>query len=132
MSKKITAYIAGKVSGLSAQQAAQHFADMQHELLQSGYNVINPVEELRKVNDHRRQMGEPPLTDKDNRRHIMSLCLYNLLLHADELHLMPDWQLSPGATLERDVAMRLGIPVVYHTSMPPKRILGTENDTFCT
>jgi hypothetical protein len=36
------------------------------------------------------------------------------MLECDEVHMLPDWQQSKSAQLERDIAIRLGIPVVYH------------------
>ncbi|GMA52595.1 hypothetical protein GCM10025857_40110 [Alicyclobacillus contaminans] len=36
-----------------------------------------------------------------------------LLLDADMVLMLPGWQQSPGARLERDVAQRLGMPVSY-------------------
>jgi len=37
----------------------------------------------------------------------------SILLLCDEVHMLPDWQNSKGASLERDIALRLGIKVVY-------------------
>jgi len=36
------------------------------------------------------------------------------MLECDEVHMLPDWQESRGAQLERDIALRLGMHVVYH------------------
>jgi len=36
------------------------------------------------------------------------------MLECDEVHLLPDWQESRGAQLERDIAVRLGMQIVYH------------------
>jgi Domain of unknown function (DUF4406) len=36
------------------------------------------------------------------------------MLQCDEVHLLPCWNESRGAQLERDIAIRLGMNVVYH------------------
>ncbi|NDC41298.1 MAG: DUF4406 domain-containing protein, partial [Chitinophagia bacterium] len=54
-------------------------------------------------------MTTDPLTWKDAIKNDIKR-----MLDCDEVHLLPDWQESRGAQLERDIAIRLGMQVVYH------------------
>ena len=36
---------------------------------------------------------------------------------ADEIHILPDWETSKGTKLERDLAMKLGKPIIYVSSL---------------
>ncbi len=36
-----------------------------------------------------------------------------VMMDCDEVHMLPDWRESRGASLERDIAIRLGMKVIY-------------------
>ena len=95
--KKIV-YVAGKVSGLSNDDVKQKFDRITDELSDLGYTVLKPVS----VMDHSRPWKDCMRTD------------INKMLQCDEVHLLPCWTDSYGARLERDIALRMGINVVYH------------------
>lgn len=107
--KQKTAYIAGPVSGRDIETVARQFSEKKNALVALGYNVINPVAIIQNINAGR----DIPLTDEQNRREIIAICLNALVRFADELHLLPGWEESAGAGLERSVALRMGIKVVY-------------------
>ena len=109
--KKTRVYIAGKVSGLNMSDVRKKFLHRQRELEAEGFIVINPVERILNVNLAKVQMGEPPLTEDENRKEILGICLYDLS-QCDELHLLHDWEVSPGALLEVSFAERLGMKIV--------------------
>jgi len=79
--------------------------------------VINPVELIEIINEDRAALnlrypdaGFKPVMEYNA---IMGICLGEMCAYADEVHMLPGWQESKGATLEREVAMRLGIPVKH-------------------
>lgn len=96
MSKTI--YLAGKVSGLHEESVKEKFRRANEELAEQGYIIVNPVSVYKKGDNWHASM-------RANIR---------MLLECEELHMLPCWQESKGAQLERDIAMRLGMQVVYH------------------
>lgn len=95
MSKTI--YVAGKMYGLPEQQVREKFQKVTADLQDKGYRVITPVSDIKE--------GES--WEVTMRHSIKSM------LDCDEVHLLPCWQESRGAQLERDIALRLGMDVVY-------------------
>jgi hypothetical protein len=93
-----TAYIAGKISGLPKGQVKDKFNLIATRLTGMGYHVVEPST----IND------DSLPWDHAVRSEIKKM------LECDEVHLLPDWQESRGAQLERDIALRLGMHVVYH------------------
>jgi len=87
-----TAYIAGKITGLPKGIVKDKFNTMARQLSGMGYQVVKP----------------DAVTDDAVRNDIKKM------LECDEVHLLSDWQDSRGAQLERDIALRLGMQVVYH------------------
>lgn len=98
--KKI--YLAGKVTGLPEDQVLNKFQKKTEELTQQGYTVYNPVSQCWSAG-----LKDRPWID------IMKVCL-QMMLNCDEVHLLPCWADSKGACLERDMAQRLGMKIVYH------------------
>jgi len=96
MSKTI--FIAGKVSGLPENQVKEKFSRAAEELAMMGYKVVSPA------SLYEREKSWEDVT-RDNIRY---------MLECDEVHLLPCWQESRGAQLERDIAIRLGMQVIYH------------------
>ena len=93
-----TAYVAGKITGLPKEDVQSKFNQLSSHLTGMGYNVINPANVL----DDNRNWNDAVRSD------------IKKMLECDEVHLLPDWQESRGAQLERDIALRLGMQVVYH------------------
>ena len=93
-----TAYLAGKISGLPNTHVKNKFNRVGEHLKSMGYNVINPVA----IANTTLSWDESVRTD------------IKQMLECDEVHLLPGWQESRGAQLERDIAIRLGMQVVYH------------------
>lgn len=91
-----TAYIAGKITGLPKNQVKTKFNLIAKQLIGLGYKVMKPSA-VSNNEDH-----ETVRDDIQN------------MLKCDELHLLPDWQESRGAQLERDIALRVGMNLVYH------------------
>ena len=93
-----TAYIAGKISGLPKSDVEIKFDMVAKELSAMGYHVVRPVA----VSDDSKTWDDAVRSD------------IKQMLECDEVHMLPDWQDSRGAQLERDIALRLGMEVVYH------------------
>lgn len=93
-----TAYIAGKITGLPKTHVTDKFNNIEQHLTGMGYNVVKPIA----VADDTQSWDDAVRTD------------IRKMLECDEVHLLPDWQDSRGAQLERDIALRLGMQVVYH------------------
>ena len=93
-----TAYIAGKITGLPKTHVQDKFKLLNNRLEEMGYHVVNPLG----VNDDSLPWEDAVRTD------------IKKMLECDEVHLLPDWKDSRGAQLERDIALRLGMQVVYH------------------
>lgn len=93
-----TVYIAGKITGLPKEEVQSKFNNITSRLTDMGYTVVNPAVAL----DEERNWRDAVRAD------------IKKMLECDEVHLLPDWQESRGAQLERDIALRLGMQVVYH------------------
>lgn len=97
MSNKKTIYIAGKVTGLSRIEASHKFGRKQKELMDQGHTTVVPLD----IVPHQSSWEEA-----------MKICI-PALLQCDEVHFLPCWNESRGAIIERDIAMKLNIPIVY-------------------
>ena len=95
---KRTAYVAGKVTGLPKTEVKSKFNLIEHQLAGMGYHVVKPI----RVNEDDTVWKDAVSND------------IRKMLECDEVHLLPDGQDSRGAQLERDIALRLGMPIVYH------------------
>jgi len=93
-----TAYIAGKITGLPKGVVKDKFNMMARQLSGMGYRVVKPDA----VTDDTKSWDDAVRND------------IKKMLECDEVHLLSDWQDSRGAQLERDIALRLGMQVVYH------------------
>jgi hypothetical protein len=93
-----TAYVAGKITGLPKEDVQSKFNQISSRLTGMGYHVVSPMAVL----DDTQTWNDAVRDD------------IKKMLECDEVHLLPDWQESRGAQLERDIALRLGMHVVYH------------------
>lgn len=94
--KKI--YIAGKITGLPLHEVTMRFGAKEKELKNQGHIVVNPLA----ISVGRHLSWEA----------VMKECIAAMLT-CDEVHLLPWWQDSKGATLERNIAEALYITIVY-------------------
>lgn len=108
--KKI--YIAGKISGLTPQEAEAKFAAVEKRLEAEGFKVQNPWKLIGGVNQIRRLEGKEILTDSHHRKEIMKICL-RAMLKCDVVYMQPCWYDSLGANKENEVAKGL-IPIYYN------------------
>jgi Domain of unknown function (DUF4406) len=91
-----TAYVSGNITGLPKTAVQDKFNIIGEELTGKGYQVVKPA----------------ALTDESTATDVRNDI--KKMLECYEVHLLSDWQDSRGAQLERDIALRLGMQVVYH------------------
>lgn len=87
-------YIAGKVTGLDYNKAQRKFDNAAAYLELNGFVAVSPMDFV-----------HPEATWEE----AMKISL-NLLIQSDMIWMLPGWQDSKGATLEREIAMKTGIP----------------------
>jgi len=87
-------YIAGKVTGVEYQVAQLQFDSAAKYLEALWYVAVSPLDFV-----------HPETTWEE----AMKISL-NLLIQSDYILMLPGWQDSKGATMEREIAMKLGIP----------------------
>ena len=96
MSRSI--YIAGPMTGKPSYNYPAFIAAAK-ALSANGYTPIHTAH------------GDPPHPDKAHPHHVYIREALALLLTADAVALLPGWERSVGARLERDVALACGMPV---------------------
>jgi hypothetical protein len=89
-------YIAGRVTGLNYADVVMKFRHAENQLRDAGHHPINP---LTHVNCLAKQ------------RDAMKICV-PLLLDADAVFLLPDWEFSEGAQIEVQLARYAGIHLI--------------------
>jgi nucleoside 2-deoxyribosyltransferase len=100
MPKKI--YIAGAISGLPEVEVIEKFNAAAAKLEAAGYEPFNPYT----------QIGCSPEFEGASWEQLMRTCII-VLMACDGVLLCHDWSTSKGAVIERDIAHKLYIPVVY-------------------
>lgn len=97
-------YIAGKISDLSYSDAVAKFAKAAEILKRLGHDPVNPME----VNGLDGSGKEYPWVEYMKRD-------IPVLLGCDAIYLLPDWNDSKGARLERYIAEELKMLVIYES-----------------
>jgi nucleoside 2-deoxyribosyltransferase len=98
--KKI--YIAGAISGLDQHEVLAKFERAESIVRAGGYEPFNPF----------LQIGCAPEFVDATWEQLMRTCII-VLMACDGVLLCHDWQSSRGAVIERNIAMQVGIPIVY-------------------
>lgn len=99
--KKI--YISGQISGLTPDEYRANFLEAARQLHAQGYEVISPI-----FNG----------VDATQPWQVNMKADIRLLLECDAIYMLPNWELSNGATLEREIAKALGFVIEYER--PPQ------------
>jgi hypothetical protein len=90
-------YVAGKVTGLPADEVAAKFKVAQTELEALGWKVLNPVEFI----------------TPDEEWEIAMRMASSMLNMADSIYLLPCWEDSEGAKWEFNQAVKFGLSAIY-------------------
>lgn len=96
--KKYKIYISGQITGLPKEEYTALFNDAEEKLHAKGYRVINPLRN--------------GLADNERWQEQMKADI-RLLLDCDAIYMLPNWECSRGATLERGIAEQVGLVVQY-------------------
>ena len=95
MKKKV--YIAGKVTGEPKHACALKFAMAEKALVKKGFEVVNPLNVV----------GDPSTP-----WHLAMRKCIAALMTCDAIHLLPDWQESNGASIEKDLAVMVKLQFI--------------------
>lgn len=98
MSSRGKIYIAGKISGLPIERAMENFSIIAFALAWEGYEPVNPFEV---VNNPDAEWS-----------HAMKLGI-KALMDCNAIFMMENWKDSLGARIEHNLAMALGIQIIY-------------------
>lgn len=90
---KTVVYVAGKVTGLPYQHVYSKFKIRENYLRSKGYAVLNPCDWIAGDSDW---------------KNAMQLCVI-LLSASDKINLLSCWIASEGATIEKELAEKIGI-----------------------
>lgn len=93
-------YISGKISGLSKNEYENNFFNAEKKLVEKGYKVINPVRISR-------TLPKNPKWSDYMRVDIVEL------MKCDTIYMLSNWLQSPGAEIERNLAIALGYTIIY-------------------
>lgn len=91
-------YISGRISGLPAEEVTAKFEAAEAKLTAQGYEVVNPLKN-----------GIPANASWE--AHVAMDVL--LLMGSNTIYLLPDWSLSKGATLEKNLSELTGKKIIY-------------------
>ncbi|KAA6324377.1 Chromosomal replication initiator protein DnaA [termite gut metagenome] len=91
-------YISGQISGLPFDEVKLRFSQVEEELVNKGYEVTNPF-----------RNGIP-----DHAPYEIHMAMdIILLMGCDAIYLLPDWNCSRSATLEKNIAEFTGKTIIY-------------------
>lgn len=96
-------YISGQISGLTAEEYAPRFFEVARQLRAQGYDVVNPLDNGIAPSEEWREQMKADI---------------RLLIECDAIFMLSNWELSNGATLEREIAKGLGLRIEYER--PPQ------------
>lgn len=103
--KPFTVYISGMISNLPVDIYRAKFKTAEKQLLDRGYNVLNPAEtditRSAKMTDHQFWVACMLIDIRD----IMEKC--------DGVYMLNNWRRSKGARIERIIAQELGLFIAY-------------------
>ena len=106
-------YIAGKISGENLEHTIKKFGDYAYDIHKQGNEPINPIK-LHTCNCEFGSCGMCNELGIIKREHsdYMKIDIAEMVT-CHEIHMLPDWKDSKGATIEHDLAEKLGITIVY-------------------
>jgi hypothetical protein len=94
-------YVSGAIFGLPKGEARLAFEGVEHDLLDAGYEALNPMTVA--------EAGNPEIVGQWAR--FMRGDLAAMLSQCDGVATHGEWRLSPGSSLEVEIATRLDMPV---------------------
>ena len=102
-----TIYISGKISGLPMDEVRANFRKASEYILSLGHLPSNPLNN---------GLDETCSWEKHMRADI------SMLMKADAIYMLDNWQSSKGATIEHNLAEELGLEMIYdNDNCKPKK-----------
>lgn len=98
MNKQHKCYIAGKIGGLSIAEYTQNFNIAKEEVLNMGYNPISPTD---LPHNHDKTWSSYMREDVTE------------MLKCDAVYCLSNWRNSPGATIEINIALQIGLTIIH-------------------
>lgn len=105
-------YIAGKVTGEPLAAVTAKFGHAQMQLEMAGHRVINPLAVTAAACQ---DAGNDPKAGqwlKMDWQTAMKLTVAAMMT-CDRVYMLADWRYSRGATIEHDLALKIGLPISY-------------------
>lgn len=96
--KKYKIYISGQITGLPKDEYISLFSKAEETLRAKGYDVVNPLRNGLADCEHWQQQMKADI---------------RLLLECDAIYMLPNWECSRGAELERGIAEQVGLVIQY-------------------
>ncbi len=96
--KNIKCYIAGKISGIHVDLYTDKFNKAKQEVIDMGYDPVSPLD---LPHNHGKSWSEYVRED------------LIALLGCTHIYALKDWRDSPGATIEVNIAIQVGINVIH-------------------
>jgi len=97
MKKKV--YISGQITGLELAEAHSHFSKIEELLITQGHEPFNPMKLV---------PFEPGKLWQEYMKEDIKI-----LLDCDAIFMLPNWVKSKGAQFELQLALTLGLEVIY-------------------
>lgn len=94
-------YISGKISGIELNEARSKFAAAEKDLISAGYEAVNPM----KISEYH----------PDKKWHEYMIEDIKALFECDGLLLLPCWNESKGARIEKAIADEIGLKIFNYT-----------------
>lgn len=91
-------YIAGKIGDLPEEEYKSNFEKAKQHLIEQGYEVLSPVDL-----PHNHDKSWSSYMKEDLRA----------LMECEALFALRNWKKSPGATIEVNLAVQLGINIIF-------------------
>jgi hypothetical protein len=104
-------YICGKITGLPIEKAKQNFKNCEIHLMEDGYSVVNPIE----LPEHEAIIVDTNLSIEEQWYLHMKTDI-KALMDCDGIFVMTNYTESKGATIEYELAMKLGLFGLYQNT----------------
>ena len=105
-------YVAGPMESIGGNMNEPLFDYVSDQLRKQGCEVMNPWDLTRELVGTLAQLQAMNKRERDaNRRGLLAKELKWIIDNADYVVMLPNWEISPGATAERATAIALNIPV---------------------
>ena len=91
-------YIAGKIGDLPEEVYMENFERAKEQVIALGYEPVSPVE---LEHNHDKSWNSYM---KEDLRHLLGCCA---------VYAQRNWRLSPGATIEINLALAIGIDIIH-------------------